>query len=80
MSNEVNTRKRGNYVCLDFPKRGVTLIYNSITKKYDFYSIGKPKVSTEIKKSSTVKLAQLLLCGTLGIILAVHLFLLISKI
>lgn len=84
MSNEFNTRKRDNYVCLDFPDRGVSLVYNSITKKYDFYGIDKPKtlsmILPTIKKSSVVTKVQLLLGGVLCIILAVHLSLLISKI
>jgi hypothetical protein len=81
MSNEFNTRKRGDYVYLDFPKRDVSLIYNSATKKYNFYNINKPVVvPTKVKKCSTVKIAQYALGGTLGLILAVHLFLLISKI
>lgn len=81
MSSKINTRKKGDYVCLDFPKRGISLLYNTISGNYEFYKSPKsiiPEVR-KVKKDPIVSVVQFALASALGVILAVHAYVLISK-
>ena len=81
MKEVSNIRTRGNYTCFDFPKQGVSLLYNYTTKEYDFYERKSNVKSAPIKHKTIpeIKVAQIVLIGVLGVVLAVHLLLLVSK-
>ena len=76
-----NIRRRGKYSCHDFPRLGVSLLYNCITKKYGIYKIkDKPQIiSKKCAPSKEIKPIQIALACVLGIVLVGHMILLFSK-
>lgn len=37
MKKNINTYNYKDYTLLEFPRRGISMLYNNITKKYNFY-------------------------------------------
>ena len=81
MGNTNNIRRRGKYSCHDFPRLGVSLLYDCKSHKYGIYET-KKKIHRTLKKykpSPEVKAIKITLACVLGIVLTTHLILLISK-
>jgi len=76
-----NVRRKGKYTCLDFPKLGVSLVSNNVTKKYGIYSHKKkPQDTTQKHKPSTgIKSIQIILACILGVTLISHLIMVLLK-
>jgi len=81
MAKTNNIRRRGKYSCHDFPKLGVSVLYNCVTKKYGIYKMkNKPQViSKKYVPSREIKTMQIVLACVLGVVLAGHIILLLSK-
>ena len=81
MARTKNVRYRGKYSCHDFPRLGVSVLYNCSTKKYGIYELKKKSQNavTKYKPSSEIKAMQIILASVLGIVLIGHAILLISK-
>lgn len=79
MKNSIEVHNHGKYTWLDFPKRNVRLLYNRITKKYNFYRI-EEKAEKAVKKSGyEINPTVLVLSGLLGLVSALLVFVLFIR-